>query len=140
MGLKFAIPRWAFKFGGSLRRKRKEEEAAGVRNRNVDDDVSMSTLSTSEGDSAITVGVVTCVHDQRYSSSSRRQPPSTMRRQSSTSSLISVQDSICLSYEKAISEKNIVTPKLGILRLDYNYPPAVGDIGKSKQFHSPIIH
>ncbi len=41
-----------------------------------------------------------------------------------------VQDSICLTYKKAISQKAISTPKLGILRLDYNYPPAVGDIGK----------
>ncbi len=43
---------------------------------------------------------------------------------------LSVQDSICLTYKKAISEKAISTPKLGVLRLDYNYPPAVGDIGK----------
>ncbi len=45
---------------------------------------------------------------------------------------LSVQDSICLTYKKAISENAIRTPKLGILRLDYNYPPAVGDIGKWK--------
>lgn len=43
---------------------------------------------------------------------------------------LSVQDSLRLAYKKAISEKAISTPKLGILRLDYNYPPAVGDIGK----------
>ena len=43
---------------------------------------------------------------------------------------LGVQGALNLTYKKDITDKTICTPKLGILRLDYNYPPAVGDIGK----------
>ena len=41
-----------------------------------------------------------------------------------------LRDSLRSIYDEAISSCAHKTPKLGILRLDYNYTPAVGDIGK----------
>ena len=44
-----------------------------------------------------------------------------------------LRDSMRNKYKDAISSTAYKTPKLGILRLDYNYTPAVGDIGKWNQ-------
>jgi len=123
MGLKSAFPWWALRFGCSSKKKTKDGEAGieDMKTTATGHTLDNSATNSSEGDVAGTAQAE--VHDQ---DNCRPKPPS-MQRQSST---LSVQDSICLTYKKAISEKNFSTPKLGILRLDYNYPPAVGDIGK----------
>jgi len=53
---------------------------------------------------------------------------------------LGVQGTLYLSYKNDITQKNMSTPKLGILRLDYNYPPAVGDIDNAESFDYPVIY
>jgi len=53
-----------------------------------------------------------------------------------------VHAAACSRYgERLIAFKTTVpVPKLGILRLDYNYPPAVGDIDHPESFDYPVIY